>query len=291
MNNLLINPHFSLLNTDHIQLDSAWNYKNVVSTFYRLYLIDQGEGRLYDHQESFKLEENYLYLIPSFTLCSYECKTFLSQYHLSFIEETKSGNSLFYDNRKVIKIEARSSDYQLFDRLLELNPNRGLHRSHNPRVYEKRPVLQSFRDLNNKLNPSSNLETQGIILQLLSRFMQPEHFKSNSIQKSPSKVLDAIEYMQTNLNMNLTVAELAERANHNADYFSRIFLESTGERPLQYLRNKRIERAQVLLSTTEMNFSQIAEETGFENLPYFSKIFKQVTGFSPSHFRKNSQIM
>ncbi|HEX8376302.1 MAG TPA: helix-turn-helix domain-containing protein [Pedobacter sp.] len=290
MNILLKNPYFSLLNTDHIRLDQNWNYKNVVSTFYRLYLIDDGEGRLFDHQESFKLEKNYLYLIPSFTLCNYECNTFLSQYHLSFIEETHSGGSLFYNNRKVIKIEARSSDYEQFKRLLELNPNRGLHRSHNPRVYEKRPILQSFNELNNKLQPSANLETQGLILQLLSRFMHPENFRSSSVQKTPSKVLDAIEYMQTNLHKNLTVAELAKRANHNSDYFSRIFFESTGERPLQYLRNKRIERSQILLSTTEMTFSQIAEETGFENLPYFSKIFKQVTGSSPSYFRKNSQI-
>ncbi len=290
MNTLLKNPYFSLLNTDHIRLDHAWNYKNVVSTFYRLYLIDDGEGRLYDHQESCKLEKDYLYLIPSFTLCNYECTTFLSQYYLSFIEEAQSGVSLFYNNRKMIKIEARSSDYQQFKRLLELNPNRGLNKSHNPRVYEKRPVLQSFNELNNKLQPSANLETQGIILQLLSRFMQPENFKSSSIQKTPSKVLDAIEYMQTNLHNNLTVAELAKRANHNSDYFSRIFFESTGERPLQYLRNKRIERSQILLSTTEMTFSQIAEETGFESLAYFSKTFKQVTGLSPSYFRKNSQI-
>jgi len=290
MNTLLKNPYFSLLNTDHICLDHSWNYKNVVSTFYRLYLIDDGEGRLYDHQESSKLERNYLYLIPSFTLCNYECKTFLSQYYLFFIEETQSGGSLFYNNRKVIKIEARSSDYQQFHRLLELNPNRGLRWSHNPRIYEKRPILQSFRELNNKLNPSANLETQGIILQLLARFMQPGNFKSMSFQKTPSKVLDAIEYMQTNLHTNLTVAALADRANHNADYFSRIFFESTGERPLQYLRNKRIERAQVLLSTTDMRFSQIAEEMGFESLSYFSKMFKQVTGLSPSYFRKHSQI-
>jgi AraC-like DNA-binding protein len=290
MNTLLKDPCFSLLNTDHICLDHQWNYKNVVSTFYRLYLIDDGEGRLYDHQESYKLEKNHLYLIPSFTLCNYECKTFLSQYYLSFIEETQTGSSLFYHNRKVMKVEARSTDYQHFHRLLELNPNRGLQWSHNPLVYEKRPILQRFRELNHTLSPSANLETQGIILQLLSRFMQPENFKSSSVQKSPSKVLDAIEYMQTHLHINLTVEALAGRANHNADYFSRIFFESTGERPLQYLRNKRIERAQVLLSTTEMTFSQIAEQTGFESLPYFSKMFKQVTGMSPSCFRKNSQI-
>jgi YesN/AraC family two-component response regulator len=291
MSTLLINPCFSLLNTDHISLDHHWNYKNVVSTFYRLYLIDDGEGRLYDHQESSKLEKNYLYLIPSFTLCNYECKTFLSQYYLSFMEESQAGSSLFYHNRRVMKIEARSSDYQQFHRLLELNPNRGLQWSHNPQVYEKRPVLQRFRELNQTLSPSANLETQGIILQLLSRFMQPENFQSTRFQKIPSKVLEAIEFIQTHLHTNLTVAALAERANHNADYFSRIFFESTGERPLQYLRNKRVERAQVLLSTTEMTFSQIAEETGFGNLPYFSKMFKQVTGLSPSYFRKNSPLV
>ena len=106
-----------------------------------------------------------------------------------------------------------------------------------------------------------------------------------------SKIADAINYIQTHLQANITVAELARRANHNPDYFSRLFYENTGERPLTYLQSKRIERAQLLLTTTNMAFYEIATETGFENLSYFSRVFKNITGQTPGTYKKNSRLM
>jgi transcriptional regulator GlxA family with amidase domain len=141
------------------------------------------------------------------------------------------------------------------------------------------------------MHVSAYVETNGILLQLLSRFLVPELFllKDNSIIHS--KVSDAINYIQTNLQTTITVADLAKRANHNPDYFSRLFYENTGERPLTYVQSKRIERAQLLLTTTDMPFYEIAAETGFENLSYFSRIFKNITGQTPSAYKKHSLVM
>ncbi|WP_366087768.1 helix-turn-helix transcriptional regulator [Mucilaginibacter sp.] len=75
---------------------------------------------------------------------------------------------------------------------------------------------------------------------------------------------------------------------HNADYFSRLFYENTGERPLSYIQVKRIERAQLLLTTTNLSFYDIAAETGFENLSYFSRIFKKITGQPPGAYKKTA---
>jgi len=54
---------------------------------------------------------------------------------------------------------------------------------------------------------------------------------------------------------------------------------------------KRIERAQYLIATTQLSYTQIAEDTGFETLPYFSKIFKKVTGLTPGEYRKRSELV
>jgi len=75
------------------------------------------------------------------------------------------------------------------------------------------------------------------------------------------------------------------------DYFSRLFLQFTGERPLTYIHGKRIERAQYLIATTSLSFSEIAEETGFENVPYFSKIFKKVTSLTPGEYKKQNELI
>jgi AraC-like DNA-binding protein len=291
MNRSILRSTFGLLNTDHVKLNKNWNYKNVTSTFYRIYFIDGGEGKLYNTTEVFRLEEGYLYLVPSFTTCNYYCDSYLSQYYISFSEESADGSSLFSSNRKIFKIKATEEDITCFKRILHLNPNRGLQISYNPNVYEKRPILKNFGELNQFMHVSAYVETNGILLQLLSRFLIPELFllKDNSIIHS--KVSDAINYIQTNLQTTITVADLAKRANHNPDYFSRLFYENTGERPLTYVQSKRIERAQLLLTTTDMPFYEIAAETGFENLSYFSRIFKNVTGQTPSAYKKHSLVM
>ena len=291
MNKHIFRSTFTLLNTDHVKLNKNWNYKNVTSTFYRLYLIDGGEGKLYNAAEVLNLEDGYIYLVPSFTTCSYYCDSYLSQYYISFAEDSADGSSLFSSNRNIFKLKATEDDINCFKKILHLNPNRGLHTSYNPNVYEKRPILKTFSEQNEFMPVSAFVETYGILLQLISRFLTPELFLMEDNSKIHSKISDAINYIQTNLQSNITVACLAKRANHNPDYFSRLFYENTGERPLTYIQSKRIERAQLLLTTTDMPFYEIATETGFENLSYFSRIFKNITGQTPSSYKKHSLVI
>ncbi|GAA0527163.1 helix-turn-helix domain-containing protein [Chitinophaga japonensis] len=287
MNKLVLKTTFSLLNVDYVQLDESWNYRNVTSTFYRIYLIDDGSGVLYNPASSLTLEKGFLYLIPSFTTCNYYCADYLGQYYVSFIEDAPDGASLFANNRRILKVPATEADGVLFRRLLALNPDRGLKSSYDPKVYEKYPVLQSFREMNNYSPFSAYVETQGIILQLLSRFLTPECFQSPAAMIH-SRVSDAIDYILTNLHRPLTVAHLAQRANQHPDYFSRLFREHTGERPLSYIQLKRIERAQFLLVNTDLPLAQIAAETGFESLSYFTRLFKEKTAQTPGEYKRNN---
>ncbi len=55
---------FSLLNADYVKLNKTWNFKHVISPFYRMYLIDKGEGLLFNAHESQILAPNFLYLVP-----------------------------------------------------------------------------------------------------------------------------------------------------------------------------------------------------------------------------------
>lgn len=287
MNKIVHKSSFSLLNADYVQLNKSWNYKHIISPFYRLYLIEDGAGTLINSTDSVHLESGFLYLIPSFTLCNYHCENHLSQYYLQFLEESDDGTSLFASNRKIFKVPANVMDLAIFKRILYLNPGRGLSKN-DPKDYEKRPVLQGFQDLNNALPISVYMETNGIILQLLSRFLTEEYFKQDNKKAIPSKVLEAIHYIQTNLHLPLTVESLAERADQNPDYFSRIFKEHTGERPLAFIQYKRIERAQFLMIRSDMTLQGIAAETGFESLSYFSRIFKSFTSQTPGEYKKNN---
>ena len=282
---------FTLLNVDHVKLDSRWNYKNVISPYFRLYYIDGGEGEIWDVSAKIKLEPGFLYIIPSFTLCNLVCPSHLSQYFVQFFEESSDGISLFENNRSIFKVKATDIDILNFARLLEINPGRGINRSDNPRIYEKNAFYKEYQDLNNLQSMSTFTETHGILLQLVSRFLTQEIFKYKDGGHVPVKILNAISYIQLNLSRDLSVTSLAKRANLHTDYFSRLFHQHTGERPVKYIHEKRIERAQYLIVTTQMTFSEIATQTGFENVFYFSKIFKKITGMSPGNYKKQMDMI
>jgi len=282
---------FSLLHVDCVRLDEQWNYAHVVSPYFRIYYIDDGEGFIISAKEKCKLEKGYLYIIPSFTLCHLYCDHYLSQHFLHFFEESPKGLSLFENNRKVIKVPARDIDVVNFKRLLEINPGRGINRSDNPKVYERNVYYKRYQELNSLVSDAFLIETQGIIYQLISRFIGSGQFSSGDSHPMPSKILESISHIQQNLKNHLTVSSLAKNANLHQDYFSRLFLRYTGERPLNYIHMKRIERAQYLIATTQLSYTQIAEDTGFETLPYFSKIFKKVTGLTPGEYRKRSELV
>jgi AraC-like DNA-binding protein len=285
MSKHVLKSTFSLLNIDYVKLNKSWNYKNILSPFYRLYMVDDGHGRLFNPGSSHVLEKGYLYLIPAFTVCNYHCAQYLSLHYLHFIEDSIDGSSVFSLNRKIFKVAAAKTDIENFKRMERLTPRRGLYLTTNPKIYEKQPVLQGFRELNNLLPAAANMETQGIILQLLSRFLKAGNFEENTQKDFHSKIAAAVDFIQGHLQLPITVTQLAEKANQNPDYFSRIFQEHTGYRPLAYIQFKRIERAQFLIVTSNLSFNEIAAETGFDTLAYFSRIFKKITGQSPSQYK------
>src|SRR6185369_119047 len=122
MNRRFLAHNFSLLHVDYVKLNEKWNYPNVISPYFRIYYIDEGEGFVSTRQEKIKLEQGYLYIIPSFTLCHLFCKGFLSQYFLHFFEESAEGISLFEYNRDVIKVPACDTDIAQLKRVLKINP-------------------------------------------------------------------------------------------------------------------------------------------------------------------------
>lgn len=282
----VLSHSFSLMNVDHVKLDLKWNYRNVISPYHRIYYIAGGEGEISHFEKHLRLEAGYLYIIPSFTLCNLSCEQVLDQYFIQFFEESPNGLSLFASNRSIFRVEANEIDRLNFERLLRINPGRGINRSDDPRVYEKDEYYREYQSLNNQQSMAHFMETQGILLQMIAKFTLPEIAAQKEGKCIPVKILDTIGHIVLNLQGSLSVRSLADRIHQNPEYFSRSFERYTGMRPLAYINEKRIERAQYLMMTTNSKYAEIAEKTGFESLSHFSRTFKRITGLSPKAYQK-----
>lgn len=97
------------------------------------------------------------------------------------------------------------------------------------------------------------------------------------------------KYIEDHLDEDLSRNTLAELACLNPSYLARLFRNKTGYSLVDYITNRKIERVQKLLATTNLSVSQIAFSVGYTNMPYFSKVFKKVSGCTPVEYRKNTE--
>ncbi|MGH1538961.1 MAG: AraC family transcriptional regulator [Arenicella sp.] len=94
------------------------------------------------------------------------------------------------------------------------------------------------------------------------------------------------DYMEDNFDQLVSLERLAGLCNMSLYHFSRLFKQSTGYAPRQYVLNIRIKRAKKMLQETELLIEQIALMVGYSNPNNFTRVFKQRTGFSPKDYRQ-----
>lgn len=93
------------------------------------------------------------------------------------------------------------------------------------------------------------------------------------------------DYVETHLAESLSLVELATVAGFSEYHFARLFRQATGQSPYQYVLQKRVERAQNLLSHTNRSISEIAIETGFTHQSHMTHVFKRYVGLTPKAYR------
>ena len=95
----------------------------------------------------------------------------------------------------------------------------------------------------------------------------------------------AIEQIQSRYHENLSIADLAAEARLSPFHFIRSFKHSVGIPPHQYLTRIRLERACVLLNTTNLAITDVAFETGYQSPAHFARLFRRHYGMTPTAFR------
>jgi AraC family transcriptional regulator len=108
---------------------------------------------------------------------------------------------------------------------------------------------------------------------------------SGSPALSGSRLRRVAEYIQQNLDKDLSLAELAAVVYMSPYHFARLFKDSTGVPPHRFVVRQRIARARGVLVTPELSIAQVSRMVGFRTPSHFTTVFRRVLGVTPRAYR------
>lgn len=154
--------------------------------------------------------------------------------------------------------------------------------------YILKPV--SKRDINEiitKLIYELNQEKKHIeVEKIINKISNNENTDNQTVNsKYRDIILKKFEENYSNVSFNLN--SLADNMNLSSGYLSSLFKSLFGIPFQDYLNNIRMEKAKLLLLTTDLKNYEISDQIGFDNVYYFNSKFKKTFGVTPKEFKKN----
>lgn len=145
-------------------------------------------------------------------------------------------------------------------------------------------MLSYFRYSNAPMSSLLELKAKELLIHIVSSGLHDElaaYF--NRIAHSEEVNLRSI--MEKNYAYALRIEEFAQLSNRSLSSFKRDFKQEFGTTPGAWLKERRLKRAANLLVSTDYSISDVALESGFDNIPHFSRAFKDLFGVPPSKYR------
>ncbi|MCI1648396.1 MAG: AraC family transcriptional regulator [Bacteroides sp.] len=273
--------HLLVLNVGLAIHNADWNWKEINSPFARLYYIKEGSAQIILPTGIQNLSPNHLYFIPPFTTHSYSCNSHFEHYYLHIYEDHQSETSILEEFDFPIEAPAGRLELELMKRMCAINPTMYLKQS-DPTTYDNNPTLIQNIAINKQRMYCDKVESRGIIYQLLSRFLKDAHPK---VATNDNRIQKVLSYIRKNIYIPINIDDLSALICLSKDHFIRLFKREVGCTPVQYINQKKIEKAQLMIVTKNMPIKNIAYSLGYEDLSYFNKLYKKHTGLTPMEYK------
>ena len=112
-----------------------------------------------------------------------------------------------------------------------------------------------------------------------------ENINKGSVDHTHHLIKKALEYIEENYSKDISLDDISKELNLSTYYFSKLFKEEKGENFVEYLTERRVEKAKELMKDPSRSIKEISSECGYSDPNYFSRIFKKNTGMTPTEYK------
>lgn len=126
-----------------------------------------------------------------------------------------------------------------------------------------------------------------VVTALLRYYCDAKDDMSRMIYHNVLRLRPCIDYIDKHFTEKIYIETLSEMICVSPDYFTKMFKDSIGKTPIDYINGLKINKSLELLSMSGASINEISDAVGFSGPNYFHKIFKQYIGTSPVSYRKS----
>jgi AraC family transcriptional regulator len=123
------------------------------------------------------------------------------------------------------------------------------------------------------------------------RHLQHRHFADRGSAQSRISTLPrwqlrrVEEYVESNLERAIRIADLASLCGYSAGHFHRAFRRTCGMTPLEFVNQRRVQRAVgILQAQPGLTVAELAERVGYTSPNYFARLFRRLVGVGPARY-------
>lgn len=239
-----------------------YHIQRQTSKFYALEYLQSGQQYLSIDDKIFQVKANSVILLPKNTVQEYYCKNEENYLKKWFVFDGKYVKNIIEDylpDSTYVFEGCNLSDH--FDRIID--------------------IAEQYKNDYETLTDKISIIILEIIIAIKNSFKRNFETLSQRIK----------DYIDTNIEKNLTLDLICEKFNYSKNHIIRIFKTEFALTPYQYILNKKICVAKQYLSNTNISIKEICKILNIDDQHYFSNIFKEKEGISPLGYRGQFKII
>ena len=137
---------------------------------------------------------------------------------------------------------------------------------------------------------ATQVRTKIILLQFILEMWKKGFVIENDTSGRNTVEKEMVSYIQQNFTGKISLREFGEQFHLSEKYISRYFKEHFHITLSQYVTYLRLEHAKQLLQDTDIPVTDVAMQSGYQNVSYFIRSFQKAYAVSPLKYRKNNYI-